>query len=68
MAIETTGDALALMAETQRRLKRIGDALNEAPAMGPKRLGRFIEHVERIHDALGPEVAPMEQIVDELRQ
>jgi hypothetical protein len=64
----TTGDALALIAETQRRLGRAAAALEEAPAMGPKALGKLIGHVERIHDALGPEIIPMEQIVDELRR
>ncbi|TMJ19824.1 MAG: hypothetical protein E6G92_08670 [Alphaproteobacteria bacterium] len=60
---ESVGDALALVAKTHALLARASAALEQAPALGPKALGDFVEPVERIHDALTQNLPQLERSV-----
>ena len=65
MPVETTGDALVFIAETHELLMRASAALEQAPALGPRALGKFVDHVKPIHESLASQLPSLERAVAE---
>ncbi|SMF68091.1 hypothetical protein [Allosphingosinicella indica] len=57
---------MALVADTQRLLRRADEALGQAPLMGPKLLGELVGSTAHLNDALRENIEAMEKAVEKL--